>query len=67
MLSSVVAQSWVPATDPNSNDLIQGVEVMNEWSCTSTTTYAFVVCTGTAVPFYNVVFLVLIGFVSCSM
>jgi len=67
MLSSVVAQSWVPTTDPTRIHLIQGVEVTNEWSCTPTTTYALVVCTRTAVPFHNIVFLLLIGFVSCSM
>lgn len=67
MLLSVVGQSWVPATDPSRIHLIQGVEITNEWSCTSTTTYAIVVCTGTAVPFHNIVFLLSIGFVSCSM
>lgn len=44
MLSSLVAHSWVPTTDPSRIHLIQGVEVTNEWSCTSTTTYALVVC-----------------------
>ena len=67
MLSSMVAQSWVPTTDPSRIHLIPGVEVTNKWSCTSTTTYALVVCTGTAVPFYNIGFLLLIGSVNCSM
>jgi len=44
MLSSLVAHSWVPTTDPSRMHLIQGVEVTNEWSCISSTTYALVVC-----------------------
>jgi hypothetical protein len=67
MLSSLVAQVGVPTTDPCRIHLIQGVEVMNEYSCTSITTYAVIVCTGTAVPFNSIVFLLLIGFVSCSL
>jgi len=67
MLSSVVAQCWVPTTDRSRIHLIQCVEVTNVLSCTSTTTYALVVCTGTAVPFYIIVFLLLIGFITCSM
>jgi hypothetical protein len=68
MLSSVVAQCWVPTTHPSRIHLIQCVDVMYEMCCTSTTTYALVVCTGTAVvPFYIKVFLLLIGVITCSM
>jgi len=54
MVSSVLTQFWFPTIDPSRIHLIQGVEVTNELSCTSTSTNASEVCSSAHRDSFNV-------------